>query len=327
MTSVGDYAFSQCNGLLSITIPRSVTSIGYNAFEYCYKLSTVNYVGTKENWNNIIKGELFGGYNQTDPNIVFMSNCKSGHSYKVTKKAKAATCTASGNTEGKTCTVCGYTVASKTIKATGHKYTSAVTAATTSANGKIITKCTTCGNVSKTSTIYKIGEVKLNYTKLAYTGSARTPVVTVKNSQGTALKNGTDYTVTYPAKHVNVGRYSVKVTFKGNYKGTVNLSFDIVPKATTIKKIANYSTCFRVYWNTQKSNTNGYLIRYSKSSSMSNSTYRYVNNNSSSSLKVSGLSRKTTYYVQIRTYKTVTVGGKSTKIYSSWSSKKAVKTK
>ena len=126
---------------------------------------------------------------------------------------------------------------------------------------------------------------------------------------------------------MNVGRYTVKVTFKGNYKGTTNLSFDIVPKATTIKKIANYSTSFRAYWNTQKTQTSGYLIRYSKNSSMSNSTYRYVTNNSTSSLKVSGLSRKTTYYVQIRTYKSFTINGKSFKIYSTWSTKKAVKTK
>lgn len=126
---------------------------------------------------------------------------------------------------------------------------------------------------------------------------------------------------------MNVGRYSVKVTFKGNYKGTTNLTFDIVPKATTIKKIANYSTCFRVYWNTQKNQTSGYQVRYSTKSNMSGSTYKTITNTSSSSLKVSGLNRKTTYYVQIRTYKQFTINGKSVKIYSSWSSAKSVKTK
>ena len=34
--SIGYYAFEGCSGMTSVTIPNSVTSIGYNAFGGCY---------------------------------------------------------------------------------------------------------------------------------------------------------------------------------------------------------------------------------------------------------------------------------------------------
>ena len=41
MTSIGDYAFSDCSGLTSITIPNRVTSIGKYAFRGCSGLTSV----------------------------------------------------------------------------------------------------------------------------------------------------------------------------------------------------------------------------------------------------------------------------------------------
>jgi len=41
------------DSLISVTIPNSVTSIGYGAFENCRKLKEVNYKGTQEQWNKI----------------------------------------------------------------------------------------------------------------------------------------------------------------------------------------------------------------------------------------------------------------------------------
>ena len=40
--SIGDYAFRDCNGLISISIPKSVTSIGKGAFSYCQSLTSIN---------------------------------------------------------------------------------------------------------------------------------------------------------------------------------------------------------------------------------------------------------------------------------------------
>ena len=41
VTSIGDLAFSYCDGLTSITIPNSVTSIGSSAFYYCTGLTSI----------------------------------------------------------------------------------------------------------------------------------------------------------------------------------------------------------------------------------------------------------------------------------------------
>ena len=56
VTSIGNSAFYDCSGLTSVTIPDSVTHIDDYAFNYCTSLTTINFNGTMEQWNAILKG-------------------------------------------------------------------------------------------------------------------------------------------------------------------------------------------------------------------------------------------------------------------------------
>ncbi|MCD8208862.1 MAG: leucine-rich repeat domain-containing protein [Bacteroidales bacterium] len=52
---IGDEAFANCSSLVSVTIPRSVSKIGAGVFKYCGKLSEINYLGTKFDWDKTEK--------------------------------------------------------------------------------------------------------------------------------------------------------------------------------------------------------------------------------------------------------------------------------
>ncbi len=89
------------------------------------------------------------------------------------------------------------------------------------------------GNAEKTFTITQMPVSKLAMTlstkEYTYDGSEKKPAVKVTNN-GTELKKGTDYTLTY-SSNVKPGTAVVKVVGKGNYSGTAALSYTIKPKS------------------------------------------------------------------------------------------------
>lgn len=195
-------------------------------------------------------------------------------------------------------------------------------------NGAYRATCSVCNDYVSTGETSRIKNVSISYTSCTYNGSSKKPTVKVTNYDGKAVSSSY-YTVKYldaNGKEITapkkVGKYTVKVTFKGLYSGSKKLTYKINPKGTTISSVSAIKKGFKVKWNKQTTEMSGYQIRYSRYSNMSNATT--VNASKGSNSKTfSNKAKKTKYYVQIRTYKTVN----GTKYYSSWSSKKSVITK
>lgn len=58
---IGDEAFSNCQYLNTLYIGCDVTSIGSRILDMCYRIKTVKYDGTMEQWNNIYKKSPWKG--------------------------------------------------------------------------------------------------------------------------------------------------------------------------------------------------------------------------------------------------------------------------
>ena len=254
--------------------------------------------------------------------------------------AKAATCTEGGKEAYYKCEGCGkfYEDVLGTKEITdlaswgniakiAHTTKQTVTKATPTANGKIVNYCSVCKKTLSTTVIPKASSIKLKATSLTYNGKVRTPKVIVKDRTGKTLVKNTDYTVSYAKGRKYVGKYAVKITFKGKYSGTKTLYFTIKPKATSISSLKASSKKFTVKWKKQATQTTGYQVQYSASSKFSKAKTVTVGKNTTVSKKISKLSGKKKYYVRVRTYKTVKINGKSIRIYSGWSKAKTVTTK
>ena len=155
-----------------------------------------------------------------------------------------------------------------------------------------------------------------------YTGKSITQPIVIKDGNIT-LKEGVDYTVSY-SPNKKIGNVAITITGKGNYAGTINKTFKINPKGTSLKKLKAGKKQFKATWKKQKKETSGYEVQYSTSKNFSSGNKKVkITKNKTTSSTVKKLKAKKKYYVRIRTYKKV--NGK--KFYSGWSKVLSVKTK
>ncbi|MGN0521330.1 MAG: leucine-rich repeat domain-containing protein, partial [Eubacterium sp.] len=112
-------------------------------------------------------------------------------------------------------------------------------------------------------------KVTLSNTSYVYDGKVKKPSVTVKTANGKTISSKY-YDVVYDPDRKNPGTYTVTVTFKHQYVGTIKKSFTIKPKSTSISSVTAKSKGFTVKWKKQSSQTTGYEIQYSTSSKFTN---------------------------------------------------------
>ena len=207
-----------------------------------------------------------------------------------------------------------------------HTFLPIVAPATLKAHGSIKSTCYWCGKYVVKS-IPKIAKITLSKTAFYYNGKPQTPVLDVKDAKGNTLKYGTDYTLTYSsATRKAIGKYAVKVKFKGNYAGSKKLYYTIVSAKPAITLLRAAKKAFTLKWK-KAANVSGYQIQYSTSASFSGAKTVTVKGAATLAKTITGLQSGKTYYVRIRSYKATTFNKQSLYIYSGWNYAKAVKAK
>ena len=360
---IGASAFRSCPGLRYVTIPKTCKKIEAYAFDNCVNLEAIYFMGavkpTINSGNDMLK-DCNGWYSNSCFGTryhTYTNNCDT--SCNVCKATRTITHTYSNNCD-KSCNVCGktrtvgahkysnscdttcnYCNAKRTIKHTysnncdtscnvckatrtiTHAYKTTTTKATLTKNGSVVKKCTVCGKVASNTAIKYVKTFKLSTTTYTYNGKAKTPSVTVKDSAGKTLKKNIDYTVSYASGRKNVGTYKVTIKMIGKYSGTKTLTFKINPTKTTVSKLSAGKKSITVAVAKKSTQVTGYQIQYSTSKKFTKAKIKTISSYKKTKYALKSLSAKKTYYIRVRTYKTV---GK-TRYYSGWSTYKYVKTK
>ncbi len=275
VTTIGDSAFCCCDNLTNIVIPDNVTTIANNAFASCVSLESIVIPDTV----TIIGQGAFDA--STSLADVYYTGTK--------KQWKAITIGAQNEQLYGAKIHYNYHI---------HKYTTVETKATLSQSGKIVEKCTGCGDVSKSTTIYRPTSFKLSTTEYTYNKTERKPKVTVKDSKGNTLKEGTDYTVKYESGRKLPGKYTVTITFKGKYSGTKKLAFTVAPKVTSEITATQTITTITLKWN-KVTGADGYRVYKYNSKTKSYEKFKDV---TGTSLKLTKLKAGTTYKFKVRAY-------------------------
>ncbi len=116
VVGVSLYGFWNCKSIKSVIIPDSITKLDGYAFRGCSALTNIGYLGSAAKWNSIDKASTWLP-NNAEVKIEYLL-CEHD---EVTIEAVAPTCTQTGMTEGKYCSLCEKVLKEQSIVAAlGH---------------------------------------------------------------------------------------------------------------------------------------------------------------------------------------------------------------
>ena len=325
LESIGEEAFSYCVALSSFNIPESISEISFGAFRGTKLASIKLHSGITK-----VDDQAFFGCDEMKRIDVYNKNCSFFPSEKTTPSgaklylsAEMKNAISFAQKFSKPYEV----LCTGRIAHTSKSFKQTITKASGTAQGLIKKVCSSCGYTIKTP-IAKIKTVKLTKTNFTYNAKVQNPTaaqVQVLDENGKVISSS-NYTVSR-VKSTDcrkVGKHAVKITFKGNYQGSCTRYFNILPKGTSIKSVSAGKGKLKINWAKQSTQTTGYQIRLCKNKNFTSAVKTYtVKNYKTVSLSISKLSKKTGYYIQIRTYKSVS--GKN--YFSAWSKSVGKKTK
>lgn len=262
----------------------------------------------------------------TEPTVTPPTEKPEDHKHQYQSSVtKQATCTEEG-IRTYTC-ACGHTY-TESIAPSEHQYEEERIPATSKADGKVQKVCRVCSHITDVYVISRPRNPSWSKAEFTYDGKAKRPEVVIKDAKGDEMVPGADYEVYYPKTMKNPGIYTVVIEFCGDYRGKVTKTITIKPRETSLKKVVPGSRKLLLTWSRQTVQIDGYQVQYSRDKAFKGKTSKTATvKKTAAGTTVKKLKGKTKYYLRVRTYKTVKVSGKSKKLYSDWSGKKAVYTK
>ncbi len=330
---ISSTAFSDCTSLTKVTFPDTLEYIWSRAFYNCSNLKTI--VFEKQNEDETkgfsISDDTFENCH-TDFKIYVQASMLDVFKQKYLPEYADRITVKTAEVEEPDVPVTPVTPETPVTPsqedpcASGHQPQQSVTKASTDRDGAVTTTCAVCKTILSTEVIPKASQIALSADTYTYDGKVKNPTVSVKDTNGKILDT-TQYSISYPDGRKNVGIYTVSVTLQGNYEGTLQSSFTIVPKAVSFKKVTAGKKKLTLKWKKQTKQVNGYQIAYATDKKFKKSKQILVKSEKTASKTITKLKGKQKYYVRIRTYKNVKANGKTTKLFSAWSKVKNVKVK
>ncbi|MCR5122966.1 MAG: CotH kinase family protein [Ruminococcus sp.] len=144
--------------------------------------------------------------------------------------------------------------------------------------------------------------VELSSQSVAYTGRPVMPKLRVTYNDETLVKDR-DYTFCVKG-HTEPGRAMVTVTGTGKFSGRTKAYYYIVPAQLSFEAIAGFYGRVEMNWN-KDPYADGYQIQGSESSTFDKKKEIIINDNSTTTYTVGGLTFGKKYYLRIRSFKII----------------------